>query len=162
VTTLLETWLPGVMNHPVQPVLLLLGNGSESYRDRLRLQHPRWAGRIHAAGYVPGSLLAEHIAACDLFLQPYPDGITARRTTAMACLSQGRPVVTTHGASTESLWTTSDAVALVAVRDPVESVATVTALIEDPESRRTLGTRGRELYVQTFDVSHVVDTLKAA
>jgi glycosyltransferase involved in cell wall biosynthesis len=143
-------------------VLLLLGNGSETYRDRLRLQHPHWAARFHSAGYVPGSLLAEHIAACDLFLQPYPDGITARRTTAMACLSQGRPVVTTHGTSTESLWATSDAVALVAVRDPMECVATVTALIEDPESRRTLGARGHELYVQTFDVSHVVDTLKAA
>jgi glycosyltransferase involved in cell wall biosynthesis len=162
VTTLLEAWLPGVMNHAVQPVLLLVGNGSETYRDRLRQQYPHWAARIHSAGYVPGSLLAEYIAACDLFLQPYPDGITARRTTAMACLSQGRPVVTTHGTSTESLWTTSDAVALGAVRDPMECVATVARLIEDPESRRKLGTRGRELYVQTFDLSHVVDTLKAA
>ena len=162
VTTLLETWLPGVMNHPVQPVLLLLGNGSEAYRDRLRLQHPHWVSRIQSAGYVPGSLLAEHIAACDLFLQPYPDGITARRTTAMACLSQGRPIVTTQGNSTESLWTTSDAVALVADSDTMQFVATAAALMESPESRRALGTRGRDLYVQTFDVSHVVDTLKAA
>src|SRR5262245_50199511 len=137
VTTLLETWLPGVMNHPVQPVLLLLGNGSETYRDRLRLQHPHWAARIHSAGYLPGSLLAEHIAACDLFLQPYPDGITARRTTTMACLSQGRPVVTTAGASTEAFWSNTGAVALADVSDPDLCVAAVAALLEDPQHRQT-------------------------
>jgi glycosyltransferase involved in cell wall biosynthesis len=162
VTTLLEACLPGVITHAAQPSLLFLGNGSDVYRDRLRQQYPQWAARIHSTGYVPASLLAEHIAACDLFLQPYPDGITARRTTAMACLSQGRPIVTTYGASTEPFWAKSGAVALGAVRDPAECVAAVAALIEDPQRRQTLGTHGRALYLHTFDVCHVVDTLKAA
>ena len=61
--------------------------------------------------------LSAHIAACDLFVQPYPDGITSRRTSAMACLSQARPVVTTTGHLTEPLWAESDAVALVDVDD---------------------------------------------
>lgn len=162
VTALLEAWLPSVMAHAAQPSLLLLGSGSDAYRDRLVESQPEWASRIHSGGYVPGALLAEHIAACDLFLQPYPDGITARRTTAMACLSQGRPVVTTHGASTEPLWSESGAVALGRVDDPAACIAAVNVLVESLQKRQALGAQGRALYLRTFDVSHVVGTLKAA
>ena len=162
VTSLLEAWLPGVMTHAARPSLLLIGSSSDAYRDRLLEQYPKFGTRIHSAGYVPASLLAEHIAACDIFVQPYPDGITARRTTAMACLSQGRPVVTTNGASTESFWANTDAVVLAGVGDPDGCVAAVAGLMEDPQRRRTLGARGRSLYVRTFDVSHVVGALKAA
>jgi glycosyltransferase involved in cell wall biosynthesis len=162
VTSLLEAWLPAVMAHAAQPSLLLLGSGSDAYRNRLIEQHPHWATRIHSAGYVPGSLLAEHIAACDLFVQPYPDGITARRTTAMACLSQGRPVVTTEGASTEAFWSKTGAVALAGVHEPDACVAEVAALIEDSRRRQALGAEGRALYLREFDLSHVVGTLKAA
>ena len=162
VTALLERWLSSVMTHALQPSLLLLGSGSDAYRDRLVAQHPQWASRIQSAGYVPAALLAEHIAACDLFLQPYPDGITARRTTTMACLAQGRPVVTTLGASTESFWASSGAVALGAVDEPEQCVAAVDALIEDSQKRQALGVQGRALYLRTFDVRHVVGTLKAA
>ena len=59
---------------------------------------------MHAAGYLSPAELSAHIAACDLFVQPYPDGITSRRTSAMACLSRARPVVTTTGHLTEPLW----------------------------------------------------------
>ena len=162
VTSLLDAWLPAVMAHAVQPSLLLFGSGSDAYRDRLLDQHPEWATRIHSAGYVPRSLLAEHIAACDLFVQPYPDGITARRTTTMACLSQGRPVVTTGGPSTEAFWSNTGAVALADVHDPDRGVAAVAALMEDPQRRQALGAQGRALYLRAFDVSHVVGTLKAA
>ena len=42
--------------------------------------------------------------ACDLLVQPYPDGISSRRTSAMAGLALGVPVVTTTGHLTEPLW----------------------------------------------------------
>ena len=48
--------------------------------------------------------LADHIGACDLLIQPYPDGISSRRTSAMAGLALGIPVITTTGSLTESLW----------------------------------------------------------
>ena len=162
VTALLEERLDPIMRHTSQPSLLLLGSGSDSYRDRLLDAHPQWVGRVRSAGYVPGAHLAEHIAACDLFLQPYPDGITARRTTAMACLSQARPVVTTDGASTESFWVESGAVALANVHDVETFAGAVAALIEDPRRRFTLGVSGQALYARSFDVSRVVGMLKAA
>jgi len=89
---------------------LLLGAGSERFREALVERHPSWSARVHAAGYLSASDLGAHIAACDLFVQPYPDGITSRRTSAMACLSRGRPVVTTSGRLTEPLWAETRAV----------------------------------------------------
>lgn len=162
VTMLLEERLPSIMRHPLRPVLLLLGSGSLAYRDRLCERHPEWAGRVHAAGYVPAQQLSDHIAACDLFAQPYPDGITSRRTTAMACLSQGRPVVTTAGPSTEPLWAESGAVALAGAADRVGFVTAVERLLEDPRQRASLGARGKELYLRSFDVGHIVESLRAA
>src|SRR4030095_5175189 len=91
------------MEGAVEPSLLLLGAGSERFRDALIERHPSWSARVHAAGYLSASDLGAHIAACDLFVQPYPDGITSRRTSAMACLSRGRPVVTTSGHLTAPL-----------------------------------------------------------
>ena len=50
-------------------------------------------------------------------LQPYPDGISSRRTSAMAALSHARPVVTTSGPLTEDVWEASGAAVLVPVAD---------------------------------------------
>jgi glycosyltransferase involved in cell wall biosynthesis len=162
VSALLEERLLSIMDHPLGPSLLLLGSGSLAYRDGLRERHPEWAGRVHATGYLPAHQLSDHIAACDLFAQPYPDGITSRRTTAMACLSQGRPVVTTAGPSTETLWTESGAVALASVADRVGFVTAVERLLEDPRKRASLGARGQALYLRSFDVGHIVESLRAA
>ena len=73
---------------------------------------------MHATGYLSPVLIAAHLTACDVLMQPYPDGITVRRTSAMAALARGRAVVTTTGHLTEPLWADEDAVALVDVADP--------------------------------------------
>ena len=63
---------------------------ASGFATRLVDRHPSWRSRVHAAGYLSTADLSAHIAACDLFVQPYPDGITSRRTSAMACLSRGQ------------------------------------------------------------------------
>ena len=69
-----------------------------------------------AAGMTPWLMDAAevslHLQACDLLLQPYPEGITARRTTAMAGLAHGVPMVSSSGPLTEDFWADSGAVAL--------------------------------------------------
>ena len=49
------------------------------------------AGRIFATSRLSPADVALHLAACDLLLQPYPDGVTARRTSVMAGFVNGRP-----------------------------------------------------------------------
>jgi hypothetical protein len=159
VSTLLAERLPAIMEDAARPSLLLIGAGSVSFRNALVEQHPAWTERVHATGYVPPADLPAWLDACDLFMQPYPDGITSRRTSAMACLSQARPVVTTSGHLTEALWAESGAVALANVAEPDSFSAAVTRLLEDGDGRRQLGTRGQAVYVERFDITRTINAL---
>jgi glycosyltransferase involved in cell wall biosynthesis len=162
VATLLEARLPAIMDARERPSMLLLGAGSDAFRRRIAAERPEWADRIQATGHVSAAQLREHIAGCDLFVQPYPDGVSSRRTTAMACLSEGRPVVTTRGHLTEPLWEDTHAVWLADVVDGAGFDAHVSRLLGDAHARRVLGARGLEVYDERFAVRHVVAALRSA
>ena len=162
VTSLLFTHLPPIMESAFTPSLFLLGSGSEQCRNALVNRYPSWAARVHAAGYVASSDLGAHFAACDLFVQPYPDGITSRRTSAMACLSSGRPVVTTTGHLSEPLWAETGAVAIADVTDSTAFASAVVNLLAHAEARTALGARGQQVYAERFSVTKVIDALRAA
>lgn len=162
VTALLEERLPPLMEGPFGPSLVLLGAGSDRFRDSLLERHPSWSARVHAAGYLSPEDLSAHIAACDVFVQPYPDGISSRRTSAMSCLSQGKAIVTTTGHLTEPLWAESEAVALVDVGDSGAFAPVVVDLLLRDDLRTALGLRGQRVYTEQFSVTRVVDALRAA
>jgi glycosyltransferase involved in cell wall biosynthesis len=162
VRSLLYERLPAIMESAHAPSLLLLGEGSDRFRVALLRRHPSWAPRVHAGGYLPAADLGAHIAACDLFVQPYPDGITSRRTSAMACLSRARPIVTTSGRLTEPLWAESGAVAIADVADSTAFASAALALLADDEARVALGACGEHVYDERFSVTQIVNTLRAA
>jgi glycosyltransferase involved in cell wall biosynthesis len=162
VAALLDGCLPEIMDGPCRPALLLLGADGPAYRDALVARHPDWATRVRATGFLDGAELAAHLGVCDVLLQPYPDGVTSRRTSVMACLSQGRAVVTTAGRLTEPLWYTSQAVALASVGDAAGLAEAVVRVLADGGARARLGARARQLYLDTFSVERVVTTLRAA
>ena len=144
-----------------KPSLLLVGPDSLPFRDRLADCYPAWSDRVHAAGYVASTALGAYLAACDLFVQPYPDGITSRRTSAMACLSQGAPIVTTRGHLTEAFWNDSGAVALAEVDDPLAFTGHVERLLTDEAERQRLGARARTLYDARFALRHTIAALRS-
>jgi hypothetical protein len=162
VTALLQERLPAIMERTLMPSLLLLGSGSERLREELIRQHPNWESRVHATGYVSRSDLGAHIDACDLFLQPYPDGISSRRTSAMACLSRRRAVVTTSGHLTEPLWSDTGAVAIADVSDAAAFSSAAINLLEHDAARMALAARGQQICDRHFSVTQVLDTLRAA
>jgi hypothetical protein len=162
VAALLDSCLPSIMQGPCAPTLLLLGADGRAYRDALGARHPEWAARVHATGFLDGPELAAHLAVCDVLVQPYPDGVTSRRTSVMACLSQGRAVVTTAGRLTEPLWHRSHAVSLAGVGDADALAEAVVRVLADARARAQLGVRARQLYLDTFSVERVVTTLRAA
>ncbi|HUR56025.1 MAG TPA: glycosyltransferase family 4 protein, partial [Gemmataceae bacterium] len=59
--------------------LLLVGRNSDQFLRRFA----DLAGRVSATGELPPDDVAAHLRACDVLLQPYPDGISSRRTSAM-------------------------------------------------------------------------------
>jgi glycosyltransferase involved in cell wall biosynthesis len=147
------------MESAAKPALLLIGARSQAFCDALIARHPAWSARVFATGYVPTSTLVRYLSACDLFLQPYPDGITSRRTSAMACLSLGRPIVTTSGHLTEPLWADTGSVALADVADVDGFTAAAMRLISDDAAREYLGQLGQRLYREHFSLVHVIEAL---
>lgn len=142
--------------------LLLMGRGGESVREEIVGRDARLAGRVHAAGYAEPRELSRQLAACDLLLQPYPDGVSSRRTSVMAGLAHGLAVVTTAGRLTEPLWEASGAVALAPAGDPEAIAGAVARLLADAAGRARLGARARALYRERFDLAHTVAALGRA
>ena len=155
--TLLNT-LPDLMGISPHTDVLLLGRRSETLLELIACRHPQFAHRLHATGYLPPQDLAQHIAVCDLLIQPYPDGISTRRTSAMAGLALGVPVVTNAGALTEPMWADRASVALA--NDAAELPGMVARLLDDADERERLSVNGKSLYEDRFDVAHTIAALR--
>jgi glycosyltransferase involved in cell wall biosynthesis len=160
VTSVLEPVLFSLCDPPVSRVVLLMGNGSEKFRRRLLGQKPQLAGVLHATGALNEQDLSCHVAACDLLLQPYSDGVSGRRGSTMVGLAHGKPVVTTNGHLTEPLWRDSSALALAPAGDVKAMVQLVEELEVDPRERARLGQAARRLYQERFDISHTISELQ--
>jgi glycosyltransferase involved in cell wall biosynthesis len=141
--------------------ILLLGRGGNEFRDELIREHPELGGRIVAPGEQSADELSRHVSACDLMLQPYPDGISSRRTSVMVALSHGRPAVTTFGHLTESFWPGCGAIVLAPVNEPVALTDAIARLIADPIRLRDLSARARAIYAERFDLGHTIECLRA-
>lgn len=155
----LVTAMPPVLDARPSAALLLIGAGSTGTRDALVEQHPALASRMHATGTLDAGDISAHLAACDLAVQPYPDGICTRHSSAMTVLAHGVPMVTTTGRFTEEIWRESGGVALVAANDHRAFGAAVERLLSAAAERTAQRQRALELYDSRFDVRHTVAAL---
>ncbi len=160
IVRMLDEILQPLLDQVPEASMIFIGRASEGYRDRLLGRCPRLNGRLQAIGALPERDVSAHISACDLMLQPYPDGISTRRASAMAGLSHGVPIATTAGHLTESLWAASGSVATSPVTE-LEAMASLAAgLLKDEAARSRLGIAGRKLYEDRFHVRHTVGALR--
>ena len=150
------------LTHDTNLAVLLIGKGGTEFRARMIDRHPLLADRLHATGALAPADLSRSIAACDLMIQFYPDGVSTRRTSCMAALEHGRAVMTTSGQLTEPLWQESRAVALAPANDLPAMTALLHRLIGDSDERQRLGTAARDLYDRRFDLRHTVAALRAS
>lgn len=141
-------------------IVLLLGKNGTEFLHNFLQANPSFAGRVIAKGTLTHKQLSAYLAVCDVVIQPYPDGASSRRTTLMAALQHGVPIVTTQGTSTEDLWAASGAVALARTDEPEAMATAVEEVLANTEWRKALGTRGRSVYWQHFDVRKAVDRLR--
>ena len=153
--------IPRLLDRVDGAVVLLIGAGSERRRDAIVRDRTDLAARIRATGPLTADGVSCHLQACDLMVQPYPEGITSRRTSAMASLAHGLAVCTTEGGASEPLWRERGAVSLVAAGDPGAMAADAERLLLDDCARRRLGACARALYEDRFALRHTVDALLA-
>jgi glycosyltransferase involved in cell wall biosynthesis len=140
--------------------VLLLGQGSESACHEFVVRNPRLLDRVYGVGALPADDLSRHLSACDVMMQPYPDGISTRRTSAMVALTHGVPVVSTSGPLTEPLWAKSNMAVLVPSSDPIRMAAETLALLDDPIRRAALSQNAFTTYDEQFDLRHTIAALR--
>jgi hypothetical protein len=152
---LLDRLLPGREG----VVGLLIGRGARAFAES---RPPEVSARLVAADGLPAGEVSAHLQACDLMVQPYIDGISTRRTTAMAALAHGRAVVTAAGHLSEPFWGGSGAVRLADRNEPGSLAEAAESLLGDPAACARLGESARALYETRFAVGHVVRALRHA
>jgi glycosyltransferase involved in cell wall biosynthesis len=130
-----------------------------AFAERFLAEHPDLNGRLHATGDLPAPDVATHLLACDLLVQPYPDGVSSRRGSFMAGMALGVPAVTTRGVATESLWNDRLA-ALSPAGDTDALVRAAEILLDDHDLRQQLGEQARVAYQMHFSIDHTLRLLR--
>lgn len=136
--------LEAALNDGHEIVFVSLGHVS----DDLPTTHPRL--KIVRPGAQEACALARLLAAADIFLAPYADGASTRRTTLMAALQHGLCVVTTAGEERSPGALGERAVAAVPVADRNGFSALCRTFAGDPGARRQAGLAARDAYEQNY------------
>lgn len=123
---------------------------------RERISALKLADRVAWTGYVSASEVAGWLQVADLVALPFTDGASLRRTSLIAALRRGRPVVTTTpSVESPSLDAASDAAAFVPGRDPDALARVIDALVRDPAQCARLGAAGAR-FAERFSWPSVV------
>lgn len=138
-------------------VILLVGRDSDGLREDFLAEYSQFEKRVMSTGALSPVDVARYLSACDLVIQPYPDGVSTRRGTAMAALALGVPMVTNFGHLSEEIWIETHAVGLAACGKDLAGAAM--RLLDDPERRARLSQDSRDLYRSRFDLSVTIRAL---
>jgi glycosyltransferase involved in cell wall biosynthesis len=156
---MLRRALPVLLASRKDRACLLLGRNSEGFALELVARHPELAGRVVGRGGLGAEELSAHLQACDVLVQPYPDGVSSRRTTLMAALAHGVPAVTTLGFLSDPIWAESGCAVLVPASDPGGMIRAAESLLGDPEARARLRLKAQDVYRKQFDLQNTIEEL---
>jgi Glycosyl transferase 4-like domain/Glycosyl transferases group 1 len=140
---------------------LLLGANSGELRGHLLHMDSHLARRVHATGPLTAPDISGALAACDLMVQPYPDGVSTRRSSTSALLAHGCAIVTTHGVATEHLWNDSGAVVTAPVDSRDRLRQAISQMTGSDEMRYRHRRAAQTLYDGRFALRHTIASLVA-
>jgi glycosyltransferase involved in cell wall biosynthesis len=139
--------------HEARAAWILLGAGSEREPQAFP------AGvRVRRLAWLPAERVSAVLQALDLALAPYQDGLTLRRTGAMAALAHGVAVVSSRGPLFDPALDGAAACAATA-----EAFAdAVRALVADAAARSALAARGLAFHREKGSVEVLASRVVAA
>jgi glycosyltransferase involved in cell wall biosynthesis len=140
--------------------LVLVGRGSDTFRNELAERHPELDRRLRATGAAAPERISEELARAWVTIFPFEEGVTTRRTSLMTALAAGAVIVTTDAWCTESVWRRSGAVELVDGYRSGAAVEAVIGLLSDGARRELMRQRARALYAERFHVDRVAERLR--
>lgn len=145
-----------------QARILLLGRDSEHFAAECVQRYPAARGRLAGVGALPSDQVSAYILASDLMMQPFTDGVSCRRSSAMAALAHGKALLTTKGKATEAIWENCGAAVLEDAADARGLANRAIALLADPAVLQRLGALAKDFYQQQFAVRRTVERLRGA
>lgn len=155
--------LPAVLEAIPEACLKLFGRQSREFALQLSETYPRFHGRVEGLGELTSDEVSQSLQTCDLMIQPYPDGVSSRRTSIMAGLIHGLPIITNAGPASEPIWKESGAVVLMCPdAQPEAYAATARRMLLRSDILRDLYTAATTLYADRFALLHVVSALRSS
>lgn len=119
--------------------------------------------RVVRPGKMSAEQLSLHLWASDLMLLPLTNGLSTGRTTLMAALAHGLPVLGLRGRATEDvLLERADIITLTPVGDRDAFSHAAADLVTDRRRLRARGQAGRRFYLEHFDWPHVARRVMSA
>ncbi|MEO8564283.1 MAG: glycosyltransferase, partial [bacterium] len=159
---LLDPTVERILDDDVARVMLLVGRNGASLREAITSRRPDLAPRIVATGGLEPADVSAHLDACDVLLQPYEDGVSARRGSLMAGIALGKAIVGNRGVATSEPWTSERSVLLTDTADPAELASAVSTLLADPRERQSLGDAAHRSYAGHFALDRGLARLRDA
>lgn len=161
IAPMLRTIFRDLLTSDPRIAIVCTGTGSDRFLKRFIASNPAARRRIVACGRASAEDISVQLQACDVLVQPYPDGVTTRRTSVMAGLANRCAVVTTDGKLTEGVWRTSDCVALAPAGDAHALAHRIRELLTDEQARNAFQSRALATYQSCFALRHTIDALRA-
>jgi glycosyltransferase involved in cell wall biosynthesis len=152
--------LPPLLQGRPDRLALLIGREGGRFAEAMQVRYPQLRRQFRATGALAEEEVASHLLACDLLVQPYPDGATTRRGSLMAGLALGLPCITTLGLVSEPFWQSSGAVALAPAGADQAMVSCTETMLAEPDLRRSLGERAARLYRERFSLERTIAVLR--
>lgn len=135
--------------------LLYIGPNGEAVRAHIG------RARLNADGCLPGYEVSRRFAAMDMYLAPFRDGVSTRRTSLMTALQHGIAVVGTWGVWTDDLLLAENGKAFVLCDTRQERAFQEQALrvAGDANLRVHLGRGAAELFAREFTWERIAGRL---
>ena len=156
---MLSGLLPFILKRFESVHFALIGRGSEVFLPEFLRRFPEFTDRMYASGPVPSNDVARHLLACDVLIQPFPDGVSTRRSSFMAALALGRPLITNGGHLTEAFWHSTDAVSFSGTFDLEKMGGLLDTLLANSDAAEQMGRRGQRFYEENFSWERTLNVL---
>jgi len=133
-------------------IYVILGEGPErDYLEQL-VNKLHLEAYVEFVGEVPHRKAMEYMSVCDIFSLPsWKEGFGIVYLEAMA---HGKPVIGVRGEGIEDVITDGETGFLVTPRDVDSLAKTLDRLLADPDLRRRIGTRAREVVREKYSLTY--------
>ncbi|MBI4924660.1 MAG: glycosyltransferase family 4 protein [Bdellovibrio sp.] len=116
--------------------------------DQYNFSHLKSA--VIGLGYLMEAEVSVWISRSYLVLAPFLDGISTRRTSAMAAFDHGKPLLTTRSWSTNSSIAWEEFCFIVPMQEKQKFIEKAVFILENSEEAKSTGERGKKYYDAHF------------